>query len=248
MKKLFLMAFIAIAIASCKKEDEIIGNGTVDFEFENVVNNAPLTLGTQSYTNAKNETFTVSTFKYYVSNIELTNTDGTVYKAPESYFLIDQSQSSSFNPKLENVPAGDYNKISFTIGVDSARNFAGAQTGVLAPEKGMFWTWNSGYIFVKMEGNSQASTQANKSLTFHIGGASKTTNVIRKASFNIANTLRIRSTSAPEIHFNANVAAMFSGVQDISFTQYNSMHGGANAIIIANNYANNMFSLDHVHN
>lgn len=54
MKKLILMAFLAIALVSCKKEDaEITGVGTLDFDFENVVNNAPLKLGTQTYLNAK---------------------------------------------------------------------------------------------------------------------------------------------------------------------------------------------------
>ncbi|MFC5282079.1 MbnP family protein [Pedobacter alpinus] len=249
MKKLFIMAFLAIAMVSCKKEDTaIVGTGTLDFDFENVVNNAPLVLGNQSYTNAQNESFTVSTFKYYVSNIELTHTNGTIYKAPENYFLIDQSQSETFAQQLTNIPAGDYHKISFTIGVDSARNFAGAQTGVLAPEKGMFWTWNSGYIFLKMEGTADASTKSTKALAFHIGGATATTNAIRKVSFNIQNTLRVRTTSAPELHFKVNVAAMFTGTEEISFAQYNTIHGGANALKIANNYAQSMFSLDHVHN
>ncbi len=252
MKKLLgLVAIAALFLGACKKDTapEIAGSGTLKFEFENVVGNTDLVLNTQNYTNAKGEAFNVSTFKYYVSNVELTREDGSVYKAPENYFLVDQSQSASFAPELSKVPAGDYAKISFTIGVDSTRNFAGAQTGTLAPEMGMFWTWNSGYVFVKMEGTSPASTQANHQLVFHIGGASATVNAIRKVTFSIdPNVLRIRTDKAPQMHFKVDVAKMFSGATDISFAQYNSMHGGSPALLIANNYAQGMFSLDHIHN
>ncbi|OAQ39694.1 hypothetical protein A5893_08915 [Pedobacter psychrophilus] len=252
MKKLLLMvAIAAVAFMSCKKEDagEITGSGTLNFEFENVVGNQPLVLTTQNYTNTKGESYKVDMFKYYVSNIQLLKADGSIYNVPESYFLIDQSDASTLKPSLSNLPAGDYTKISYTIGVDSARNFAGAQTGVLAPEKAMFWSWNSGYVFVKMEGTSPTSTAANHNLIFHIGGASATVNAIRKVSFNIdPNILRIRTDKSPIIHFKADVAAMFNGKQNISFATYNSMHGGLPALIIADNYAQGMFSLDHIHN
>ncbi|WP_316930094.1 MbnP family protein, partial [Hymenobacter sp. IS2118] len=42
---------------------------------------------------------------------------------------------------LKDIPVGDYQSVSFTVGVDSARNVAGAQTGALDPNNGMFWTW-----------------------------------------------------------------------------------------------------------
>ncbi len=244
------MACVAIGLASCKKEEaEIIGSGTLNFEFENVVDNASLELNTKTYTNASSEDFNISTFKYYVSNIELTDSKGSIYKVPENYFLIDQSEESSLKPMIEGIPAGDYTKISFTIGVDSARNFAGAQTDALDPLNGMFWTWNSGYIFVKLEGSSPASVATNNKLAFHIGGASATTNAIRKTSIDLAPyTLRIRTDKVPEVHIKVNVAKMFTGKQDISFATYNTMHGGANALLIANNYAEGMFSLDHIHN
>ncbi|MEO5911869.1 MAG: MbnP family protein [Pelobium sp.] len=250
MKKLLLMvAIAAVTFTACTKDSnsEITGKGTLNFEFENVVGKQPLILGTQNYTTAKGESFKVDMFKYYVSNIELSKADGSVYKAPNSYFLIDQSDVSTFKPSLIDIPAGDYTKISFTIGVDSVSNFTGAQAGVLAPEKAMFWSWKSGYVFVKMEGTSASSPDGK--LLFHIGGASPTVNAIRKVSFPIdINTLRIRTDKSPIIHFKADAGAMFSGKQNISFTQYSAMHGGAPALIIADNYAQGMFTLEHIHN
>ena len=52
------------------------------------------------------------------------------------------------------MPAGNYNSLSFLLGVDSMHNVSGAQTGALDPANDMFWTWNSGYVMAKMEGAS----------------------------------------------------------------------------------------------
>lgn len=251
MKKTFiLLAFTAFIVVSCKKDStEITGLGTINLEFENVVNQQSLILGTQTYTNSIGQNFNVNTFKYYISNVEFTKVDGSVYKVPENYFLIDQSVPESLSKSIENIPAGDYNRISFIIGVDSLRNFAGAQTGDLAPEKGMFWTWNSGYIFVKMEGTSPLSTQTNNNLIFHIGGVSSTINTIKKASFTLdPQVLMVRKNTIPQVHFKTDVAKMFYGTQQISFAQNSKVMGGSVALVIANNYNLGMFSLDHIHN
>ena len=47
------------------------------------------------------------------------------------------------------------------------------RTGVLDPSGAgadMYWTWNSGYIFFKMEGTSPAATGMGNSFMYHIGG------------------------------------------------------------------------------
>ncbi|WP_316799367.1 MbnP family protein [Pedobacter frigidisoli] len=251
----YLLAFLCpvILFTSCKKsDDEISTNAKSSFtiEFEHQVNGAALALNTTTYKNAKGEDFKISIFKYYVSNIRLTKTDGTVYSVPESYFLIDESKSTSKLITVSDVPVGDYTRIEYTIGVDYARNFAGAQTGALDPVNGMFWTWNSGYIFVKLEGTSPLSTATGNALTFHIGGVVDPNNTIRTFSteINSANPLRVRADAKPNMHFIVNAAALFTGVTDISFVTLNFTMGGANSVIVANNYAKGLFRLDHIHN
>ncbi|RDC58378.1 hypothetical protein DU508_01995 [Pedobacter chinensis] len=251
----YFLAFLCpiILFTSCKKsDDEITADAKSSFtiEFEHQVNGVPLVLNNATYKNAKGEDFKISIFKYYVSNIKLTKADGTTYLLPESYFLIDESKNTSKIITLNNVPTGDYTKIEYTIGVDYARNFAGAQTGALDPVNGMFWTWNSGYIFVKLEGTSPQSTAANNALTFHIGGVVDPNNTIRNFSteINAANPLRIRTDGKPNMHFIVNAAALFTGKTDISFSTLNFTMGGANSVIVADNYAKGLFRLDHIHN
>jgi hypothetical protein len=46
---------------------------------------------------------------------------------------------------------------SVILGIDSIQTVRTDFMGVLDPIHGMFWTWNSGYINVKIEGTSQTS-------------------------------------------------------------------------------------------
>jgi hypothetical protein len=86
----------------------------------------------------------MTTFKYYISNVSLITRNCDFVAIPDSYFLVNAADSSTLNQQINNIPEGKYTGITFTMGVDSLRNFAGAQTGVLDPAKGMFWRWNSG--------------------------------------------------------------------------------------------------------
>ncbi|MFD0941144.1 MbnP family protein [Pedobacter boryungensis] len=249
---ILLFTVLIVGFTSCKK-DEVINStekGSVTIEFENEVNGVPLVLNSQNYKNANGDSYNISVFKYYISNIKLTKTDGTIYSIPESYVLVDASKPSSFLNSFKNIPAGDYTKISFIIGVDKERNLAGAQTGALDPALGMFWTWNSGYIFVKLEGTSPQSTATNNVLTFHIGGIVDPNNTIRifSTDFSTGNPLRIRADKNPQIHFSANAGSLFTGKQNISFANLNFTMGGANSVIVADNYVSSLFEFEHIHN
>ena len=61
---------------------------------------------------------------------------------------------------------------SVILGIDSMQTVRTDFAGVLDPIHGMFWTWNSGYINVKIEGISQRPTQKNHIFQMHLGGFS----------------------------------------------------------------------------
>ena len=111
------------------------------------------------------ENYSISKLKYYVSNVkfetnEITNNQSNV-------FLIDASKKNIISVL---VPAKKITGISFLLGVDSTLNCSGAQSGALDPLNDMFWTWNNGYIFFKLEGSSDASNADLKRIEHHIGG------------------------------------------------------------------------------
>ncbi|HEX8350786.1 MAG TPA: MbnP family protein [Hymenobacter sp.] len=244
---LLALAATALTLTNCNKNDDspINSTGMLDVEVENVVGPAPLALNTGSYTTQAGDHFTVTTFNYYLSNIKLKKADGTEFVQPDSYYLLKQSDEASRSFSIPNVPTGDYTGITFTIGVDSTRNVAGAQTGALDPSNNMFWSWNTGYIFLKMEGTSPESTS--KALVFHVGGFKKPYNAIRTVSpsFN-GKTVMVRPDHTPEIHFHADVLKLFTGMRfaDAGSTSHSA---GAAAVRVADNYSAGMFSVDHIH-
>lgn len=252
------LAILSISFVSCKDDDDdnnnmhVAGPGTVTLELSNVAGTVNVDeTGATSYTNSSGESFTVNKLKYYISNVRLYNVDSLIYTMPESYFLVDESNQSTTQLAIPDVPAGSYTKIKFTVGVDSARNVSGAQTGALDPANAMFWTWSSGYIFYKLEGKSPASTQPDSSFVYHIGGFKdgNNTNATREVEIVFGgSTLIVDGGRDAEIHVLADVLKVFSTPNTISIATLNTqMAPGGNALLIANNYAN-MFTFDHIHN
>jgi hypothetical protein len=252
---LAMLSVAAITFTSCKDDKDDTSNsgpaqpGTVTLDLTNVAGTVNVDeTGATSYTNSSGESFTVTKLKYYISNVRLLNADSVVYSLPDGYFLVDESNQASTKLSLPNVPGGAYTSIKFTLGVDSARNVSGAQTGALDPANGMFWTWSSGYIFYKLEGTSPAATGG---ITYHIGGFrdANNTNAIREVEVDfMGSSLQVDGSREAEIHVLADVLKVFSTPNTISIASINfQMSPGGNALLIADNYAQ-MFSFDHLHN
>jgi hypothetical protein len=223
---------------------------SVLLDFSNVVGALPLSLGSATnYTNSSGEQFTVGKLKYYISNVQLMKGTVPAYTMPESYFLVDQASSASRTCTITNVPADTYTGVRFLIGVDSTRNVSGAQVGALDPVNGMFWTWNSGYIFFKMEGSSPAAPAG---ITYHIGGFrnANNTNALRTVDIPFGSgSLVVDGHRPAEIFVKADVLKVFSGPPNvISIANINfQMAPGGNALLIADNYAQ-MFSFLTINN
>jgi hypothetical protein len=77
-------------------------------------------LNTTSYNANETEKIKISKVKYIVSNIRLEDKNGSVFTYPknESYFIVNEENTDSQFINLKNVPAGDYTKITFGIGID----------------------------------------------------------------------------------------------------------------------------------
>jgi hypothetical protein len=270
MKKqnLLLLAALVAAVFSfnaCKddKDDAVTGFGDVELEFESRAGDATLELG-KEYTNAAGEKLTFSTFNYYISNIVLVKADGTEYVVPkdQSYFLIEHNDPESKEIKLSNVPAGDYTGLRFLIGVDSAKSVSpiGERTGALDPAgaaSGMYWSWNAGYIFVKVEGTSPAAPldpgTGENTFQYHTGlfGGydSPTLNNLKNVSLTVPDEAAFvrQGEEAPHFHLYVDVLEMFTNPANISVAANPASHAGPFSKTVADNYAD-MFSIDHVHN
>jgi hypothetical protein len=262
---LLLLAAPLALFSGCKKDSdtpEATGTGSVNFTVANVVPSTsvvgvqqpqPLVLNSSVATTSTGEMFTVSTFEYYLSNIKFTKSNGTTYAAPDTYFLVDQATAKSMNFTVPNVPAGDYTGVSFIVGVDAQKTgltdpitFTG-KFDALNPAYNMYWTWNSGHIFLKMEG-TLTSTSPTKPMTCHIGGYTGATSAIVTAAPSFgSNKLAVRADKTPTIALQANVAKLFDGPNPVTLSTFMGAHmPSAQSVQIAQNYAAGMFTVTQI--
>lgn len=249
-----VLALCTILFTGCKKDADLINNentSTLKVVFNHKVGSQPLLTNGTIYTNDQGETYTVNNFKYYISNISLKKTDGSYFVLPKTidsdlgYFLINNSNPSSKTISLSNIPEGDYTAIAFNIGTDEQRDTSGAQTGMLSVDSAMFWGWNFGYIYMKLEGNCTINGTM-QGLMYHIGG-SVNFNCIRKTecAFN-GSVLSVRANTSPEIEINTDVSEIFKTPNSLSFVDFSSVMSGKDMGTIADNYVD-MFSVEHIH-
>lgn len=238
-------------VSSCKKDGDSSEPtvGTVAFEVENMVGAKAVTLDGTAYATATGETFTVTTLKYYLSNIKFTKADGSTYAAPGEYHLVDAAKPSSTSFTVSNVPTGTYTGVSFVVGVDSTTTKGDplALPGDLNPANNMYWVWATGHIFLKLEGTVTSVSPA-KALTCHIGGYRAPYNAVVTASPSLGGaTLPVQANHAPTIRLAANVLKMFDGPTPIALSTFpTAMAPSAASVQVANNYAAGMFSVRQV--
>lgn len=193
------------------------------------------------YSNYFGEQYRINKLKYYISNIILSGEQDV--KNPDNYYLV--NAASEDNIIELSIPPGNYKNLSFLLGVDSLRNCSGAQTGALDPMNDMFWTWNSGYVMFKLEGNSPASTADLQRIEHHIGGYKGANNVATKINFNLSNDkpIEIKSNNSTEIIIETNLDNYWHGKTDLKISEVPlCMIAGDLAIKIASNFQN-LFSV-----
>jgi len=245
--KLIILALLAGISAGCSKETSTSKNSNnLMISFRLMANGKTLTHA-DDYLNASGEIYTVSVFKFYTGNYSLVNTKTQRKTSADFYHLANMDDPSSLTLEVP-LQAGDYTQLAFTIGVDSLRNVSGAQTGALDPINGMFWTWNTGYIFAKLEGKSPFSSSANQSIVYHIGGFRTGENAIRKVSLDFPGdqVLAFGNGKRAEIIIDVNLDQWFNGINRISISSTPVwMTPGGEALRIADNYST-MFSIQAV--
>ncbi|BDB53744.1 hypothetical protein GENT5_00490 [Flavobacterium ammoniigenes] len=259
LKKIAAVVVIAISLFSCSNDDEVIsGNGNLKLEFDNVYNANNLAFNTP-YTNSNGEVVKINKLKYIVSNIVLTKADGTTFTLPksQSYFIVDEATAASALLNLPNIPAANYTKVSFGIGVDQAQFNIGA-TGqgdflALAQTAGMMWSWSAGYKFLAFEGTFTSSTVTTATSFMVHTGQTGTDYNYTTVTLNLPTNALVRTTITPQVHIMADISKVLNGTNKISLTASNGMGMGAMIMsgdklpLITSNLPT-MFSVEHVHN
>jgi hypothetical protein len=231
MRKFIILIFFSQCIYNT-----VIAQQNTVLKLVHKVGNQPLTLYTEVYKNQWNEPFTVNKFSYYMAHLQIVYDNGKkTYTYHKPYHLVVENDSTTktlmLQKELKNITA-----IKFLIGVDSVQNTSGVQTDDLDPMKGMFWTWNTGYIYAKLEGQSDSSKAPAHYFSYHIGGYKYVENAARKIELAVSSNAQ---NAIEEIIIEADILKWFYGTNEIKIIQEPICHQpGKLALAIADNYKN----------
>ena len=157
-----------------------------------------------TYDLPSNQNVSIDVLKFYVSGLTLLQDDDIVFREDNSFHLMDAAIPESFKINFLIGEIKKFNKIRFQLGIDSLTNISGAMGGDLDPTKGMYWTWQSGYINLKLEGKSSLCSTRNKAFVFHLGGYLN--------HFNACKTIEL-----PIVNLNDSISVNFDVSSLISF-------------------------------
>ncbi|GAB3335154.1 hypothetical protein GCM10027299_43920 [Larkinella ripae] len=118
----------------------------------------------------------------------------------------------------------------------------------------MYWDWNTGYIFFKLEGTSPQAPIETTGNTFmyHIGlfggYRTRTLNNLRTITLPFGGQgIQVVTNQTPQVSIKADLLKVFDGVTALSIAQYPDVMISAKSADIATNYAQ-MFRVDQVTN
>ena len=156
----------------------------------------------QQYKLSSGDSISIETCKFYVSVIELLHGDSLVWDESNSYHLINAFDKNTLSVHLKPPSHVAFDQIRFNVGIDSATNASGALDGDLDPTRGMYWTWQNGYINFKLEGTSNLCNTRNHEFQFHLGGYQYPYNSLQHVHLTSKNN---------NIHLNVNLGNMIYG-------------------------------------
>lgn len=173
-------AAFALIFSACGSDDDA-GDGpepqdqvsTLSMMVHPEWNGAPLAYGAD-YRTEDGQLINFETAQLYLSEFELLKAGGETVML-DTFFLITR-EMRTFD--LGEVPAGDYEGVRFYVGIDSVRNHADPsqypnEHPLALQTPSMHWSWNSGYIFLKIDAEVDTTEAQDgsglKTAAFHIG-------------------------------------------------------------------------------
>jgi hypothetical protein len=177
MKKYSFLLFLAIFLLSCEPDAK---HNTLSIKFNINSGTSPLQYNTNYTVNGV--TIQYTDVRFYISQPVFSSGAETV-EFKDAYFLGDASSSDN------TFVVGDVGKrtidgIAFGFGVDSSRNTQAGSRAVpaysypldhaLSSGNNMYWAWNPGYIWMKLEGKMDANADLDfadpgESFSIHTG-------------------------------------------------------------------------------
>lgn len=220
---------LSMLFISCDEDENTSNNEHphVNFTMNHKVGSEELLFDSMKYTNTSGHEYEVQTLKYFVSNVQLHNTNGdTLTFAGPFYIDAEKSTTFSFNGHTE-IASGTYSKISIDFGLDTTLNVS--KTLNSAEEISMEWPemMGGGYHYMKFEGRYDSSkTGTIKSFAMHTGG---TMGNDYHVSIDVPNSGFTATNDEIDITFHLDLNEWFTDPNEYDLADYGMIMGNMNA-------------------
>ncbi len=218
--RIFFAVILSLGLMACRDkevEEPTPKNPKINLYFNHKVDSSEIVQG-QFYTRTSGESFSFDMLKYYLSEAALVNAAG------DTMYFTGHNLMDAFNPsrtkasgsiKIDDAQMATFNQLIFGIGVSPEFNTSGDQAGDLDPGFGMIWTWSTGYIFMKHEGQFIDASGATQPLLYHLG----TSRAYNRYSLPIS--IQLKKDKTYNVHVDFDFAKVYNNPNLITFTDNN---------------------------
>ena len=167
MKTLRAIAFSLLVLGSWLAAQA----ADLEITFAPRFNGAPLTFDTLNNQTAAGQSIAVTRLDFLVSNVALHRPDGK-WLAPSNQFGFISTREGRTNFTVVNVPAGNFDRVRFQIGVSPIINHLDnaqwpAGHALNSTVNHLYWSWSREYIFLAFEGAWQNGAKQS-GFSYHI--------------------------------------------------------------------------------
>jgi cytochrome c peroxidase len=191
-------------------------------------NGAPLTFDALKYQTGAGQKISVSRFDFLASEIALRRADG-IWIGQTNWFAYISARDGKTNFTLENIPAGNYDRVRFHIGLSPQINHADAAQWPaghpLNPDVNrLYWGWSREYVFLALEGG-WLNNGSESGFSFHLA----TDRELMTVELPVALDLN----SSREIQVALDVGKIFSAPNQIELSEtINATHSRTNDALV----------------
>ncbi|MCG3165398.1 MAG: hypothetical protein POELPBGB_01161 [Bacteroidia bacterium] len=168
MKRLIYLIPVLLLFTSCLNDKgEVCTN--LDIVINHKVGGDALQYNMYNYTNAAGNLYEVTALRYYLTNFVFHNSDGSQY-ANNGIYYVDANDAGTTTIKITEMPAGNYNGISFKLGLTPAQNITNSLPNITV-NNNMAWPdqMGGGYHFMKFEGHFTSGSGQADGFAIHLG-------------------------------------------------------------------------------
>ncbi len=171
---LAVSAALLFAALGCSDEDPVAYDTPIDVTttFSLNVDGQGLILGdAPNYTNSSGTMYSIKTLRFVVTDVTLHSPNRSVKIADLHYYNIADPTSQSF--EYSGLPHEEWNRVSFTFGLDETDNVRDKYSSLTQFQNEMFWPVplgaNLGYHYMQLEGNYATGPSTTDAYTTHMG-------------------------------------------------------------------------------